>query len=77
MIQSTQQRKILIKSHIEKRGLGTRSEKNKPGKEINRKQERRIRKMSVQYKERDWWFWETLLVEEEIKRKENAHEYAI
>lgn len=33
--------------------------------------------MSVQYKERDWWFWETLLVEEEIRRKENTHEYAI
>lgn len=33
--------------------------------------------MSVQHMERDWWFWETLLVEEEVRRRENAREYAI
>ena len=33
--------------------------------------------MSVQHMERDWRFWETLLVEEEVRRRENAREYAI
>lgn len=33
--------------------------------------------MSIQYKEREWWFWETLVVEEEIQRREELHEYAI
>lgn len=33
--------------------------------------------MSVYCKDLEWWFWETLLVEEELKRKERGNEYAV
>lgn len=33
--------------------------------------------MNVQSKEREWWLWETLVVEEQIARREKSYEYTI